>query len=1394
MDATIQGSYNKYHIIKVLGRGGMGEVLLARDEKDRPVAIKRPFASALADGLARFKLEAKATTLEHENIPKVYETGIQEDGLPFMAMEYVEGDTLEKLINSGKLQDLSFKLRIIEQVCAGLGYAHRNGVIHRDIKPANVIVQSSGIVKIIDFGIAKITDLEHTSELTQTSQIIGSLHYIAPERFKGEAADGRADVFSTGVMLYLLLTGKLPFVGGEATASYQIVNEAHTSLSLHIKDYPPALDAIMDQALAKDPEDRFATAEDFGDALHEVIEDLKKSRVFELFDDAERLTMESRYEPALELLDEAIKLDPANTQVRKLRRLVRENQERRRRAERAREYVVRADGFLAVENYTDALAQLKEAYRIDPTSQDLKDRIALVEDKKQRSDRSVAALAEAEAAQKRGDVTSALRIIERTLIDDSDNAKLLAARTAIANQLEREKQQAEVAEILDSARVELAARNYFGVEQLLGQAEAIDRSYPRIEELRREMVRTREQEERRQLLEEINRRVNDSLREGNYEQATDLLARAILKLPGETALHKRKIEVDTAARKFNSDQYVNHAIASAKDAFSSDPQRAFTILQDAIGQMPGDPRLIACEQALRKQEDAVREKQRLNQILRDAQGFLSAGQFDKAIDVLETYQLEHGNQAELEELLSLSKLELASQQRKILIDQTLAEARSIIEDGRLDDAVRLLEFVLKSPTIGGSGDGALSGLLENVRAQILAATRKREALLKKVVALRDRGELNEAIHLLTEYLATAKRTAETDELLSSLQAERERKQVTAKAIAAAELSTQQARFTSALESLQAVAGAYGESEELTRATQQVHKARSAHAQQVVSRAIEASRTAILARDIPGTLAALRTANEMLEFADAAKQADWKRIAQAATEAQKKGTGTIALDPLADIGEFAPSRKPLMLGLGLATCAVLGVIGYFLLRPKIDPNAGKDGSHVVEHPIQTDAHITVAVQPLGAFVSIDGGKTKQPTVNGSLTLKVAPGPVVLEVTKETYTPFSKTIQVAAGQEVPESIILTPEPKNPGFLEMKGNLPEFKVTVDGKPRGEFPNHGSFELKLEEGSHTVQYSNDDDTDTQTHQNVQIAAGKPTTDSFSLKSPLPPTGSLVVVTTRGASVMVDGAPAGTADPQTGEVRVPSLSVGEHSVAISLADHASANASVSIEKGHEKLLSKPLDKNAVTTGSLSIHTTTGAAVTLSGPGGYLSHPSLDGSGNATVQPLQPGNYKIEIAESGYQTHPEDIPITAGQPYRLSVELTHNTITERVVDKTPPPPPPPVDHTAEDKANIQAAINAFESAYQAAYKTKNLSQIPDAWLNKGRLADLFKNSADMAQIQETNCSGLKVIDSDNTATEHCTETAQLFKDIKNYPPQPVGVTLSFVKTGSTWKLISKTSP
>jgi eukaryotic-like serine/threonine-protein kinase len=1292
MDATSAGKIGKYQIIRVLGRGGMGEVILAQDEDlGRRVAIKRPFKSAMEEGLARFQVEARAATLRHPNIPAVYEMGV-EDGLPFIAMEFVEGEPLDKMIAAGRPTDLISKLSIIEQVCSALGHAHEKGIIHRDIKPANVIVQPDGVAKIIDFGIAKIQNLDQTSGLTQTSQIIGSLHYIAPERFKGEAIDGRADIFSAGVMLYLLLTGHLPFGGGEATASYKIVNEAHTSLGTHIHNYPPALDAIMDQALAKSPFDRYATAEDFADALHEVIEDLKKSRVFQLFDDAERLTTESRYAPALELLDEAIKLDPANTQVRKLRKFVREHQERLKRAERTREVIGQADQALAAGNFQDVINFLKDAQRLDPTLLELKERIQVVEEKKRRNEKSLSALSEAESVRGRGDVTGALRILDKALLEDAENVKLLAARGAIVRQAEAEAQQGKLFEIVENGRRELTALHFAEAEQLLREAEGIDSSHPRVDDLRRDLARAKEQEERRQLLEEIQKRVNDFLRADNYEQAVDLLNRAIDKLPAETMLHRLKMDVDAQARKFDAKRFVDGTISRARDLFATSPAEALSFIQNAIEEMPGEERLIACERSLRQQSDALRVEQLHADALRKAREMIDAKQFDKAIGILESFQVESGNQADVEHLLAFAREELVGRQRRSVVERCLAEARALLREERLEEAIRSLEAGIRA-----TNDASLSRLLEETREQQVAAARKLELLQKRVGLLRERGEIDEAVQLLQEHLAAIPKSPAIQEALTSLLAEREQRQVTVQAIATAREAAQRGDFAAGLQALQTVAQAYGDSVELNQEAHRLQAERTGFAQEVVGKSIDAARAALLRNEPEAALAALKGSAEWVEYADAKRQADWQRIAKSAKDDLRRTpsqASTAALDQLTPDAPLPLRRNNTLVWVVVAGCVVLAAGGGFAWwkTQKIKP--------------VNEAHIVITKAPPGALITVEGYPPVQADAKGEASIVVKPGEHKLVVSKDGFSPFPDDITVGAGDiyRDPAQLSQLPPPGKSGTLVVRGNVPKVKVFVDDVYKGMVSDGKG--IPLEVGTHNVRYSAPGFVDSP-KKPITIALNAEAADTFNLTAlpqPLPTVGNLMIQTNPGAHVSIDGGQhPGVADAN-GNYAIDGLSPGNHSISAALDGYVSVQGKqVTIAAGQNVTSNAQLaavtptvvyfkaDQTSIESGeyaNLSWQVNNAASLSIDGIGTVAS------TGNQAVKLDQTTTYKL-VANG-------------------NVNLQSLTVT--VHPKPPPPTTPvgsstpvkPVTTTLPDPDVLKIAVGTYKTVYvQASGKSTN---------------------------------------------------------------------------------------
>ena len=257
----------KYRIVDKLGRGGMGTVYRAVDETlDREVAIKvlNPDLSD-PDVLKRFRAEAVTLArLNHPGIATIYELHHQQEDL-LMVMEYVRGETFHDL--SDRLGPIAppQAAHLCMQVLDALGHAHRGGVVHRDLKPANVMITEGGAVKVMDFGIARVLGTEH---FTHGGYMMGTPAYMAPEQVLGREIDGRADLYSVGVVLYRLLTGRLPFNADTAISMVQMqISEPPTPMVTFRPDLPPWCSAIVERALAKSPADRFQSAEEFRGAL-----------------------------------------------------------------------------------------------------------------------------------------------------------------------------------------------------------------------------------------------------------------------------------------------------------------------------------------------------------------------------------------------------------------------------------------------------------------------------------------------------------------------------------------------------------------------------------------------------------------------------------------------------------------------------------------------------------------------------------------------------------------------------------------------------------------------------------------------------------------------------------------------------------------------------------------------------------------------------------------------------------------------------------------------------------------------------------------------------------------------------------------------------------------------
>ena len=406
----------KYEIVRRLGHGGMGTVYLARDpDLDRLLAIK-VLRDPLFDEelLQRFLREARAAAnLRHDNIITVYEVG-QHEHQPFMAMEYVDGTSLADVIRSRPSLTLGDKLSYIDQICSGLHYAHGEGLVHRDIKPANLMVDRHGVIRILDFGIARIQG----SGMTRDGAMIGTLNYMSPEQMLGRPVDYRSDIFAVGAVAYELLAYQQAFGGTlDDGLLHRLPHEDPPSLDELCPGLPSELVRIVMRALAKRPEDRFANLEEARVAVREIRRNLDP--------EIERTILAPRHRN----LPGAQSSAPGSSAER------RELLERR-----ARQIAVHRDAAQAAfarHDLDSAIAACEDALTLDPDDAKALQLLGEIQRAKQRRDqeskerhereRTVRQrIADADLRLSRGDVSAAAAALQQALAMDPQNPAALA--------------------------------------------------------------------------------------------------------------------------------------------------------------------------------------------------------------------------------------------------------------------------------------------------------------------------------------------------------------------------------------------------------------------------------------------------------------------------------------------------------------------------------------------------------------------------------------------------------------------------------------------------------------------------------------------------------------------------------------------------------------------------------------------------------------------------------------------------------------------------------------------------------------------------------------------------------------------------------------------------------
>ncbi len=435
-----------YDIIDVIGRGGMGTVFRATDPRiGRAVAIKVLTAAAEdPDLLLRFYREAKYTgSLHHQNIVTVYELGHQ-DGVPYLVMEYLEGVSLEAIIGSGRPMPIAEKLGIILQVCNGLTYAHKQGLVHRDIKPANIMILGDGTAKIVDFGIALLGG----SRLTRTGHVVGSLNYMSPEQLSGNVeVDVRTDVYSTGVVLFQMLTGVLPFDGGSTAATLRkIVQDPPPPLSKYLQECPDELEGIIEKALVKNREERYPSPEEFAVDLSRVHQQYVKKMLGETLQQAAEAMHRKDFVTARQQVLQVLRGAPHSSEATELLKQIKQGQEQLQREQQVLQWQMKAEEAFRKNQLEEALQCVEQGMRLDPEGAVFPGLRDAIVEAQARMGRYRESLKRAEAALKAGDLEAAKQSVEeaQAIFPDDPGARTLA--TQIIARLEQQLREQKAAE------------------------------------------------------------------------------------------------------------------------------------------------------------------------------------------------------------------------------------------------------------------------------------------------------------------------------------------------------------------------------------------------------------------------------------------------------------------------------------------------------------------------------------------------------------------------------------------------------------------------------------------------------------------------------------------------------------------------------------------------------------------------------------------------------------------------------------------------------------------------------------------------------------------------------------------------------------------------------------
>ncbi|MBI4909359.1 MAG: protein kinase [Acidobacteria bacterium] len=742
----------RYEIRAELGRGGFGRVYRAWDPTvGREVAIKRLTAGGDAELLQRFRNEAAAAgKLRHRNIIIIYDFG-EQDGEPYIVMELLDGADLQRVMQSQASLKLLQKLQILEQVAEGLDHAHRNGVVHRDVKPANMMLLPDFTVKLMDFGIALVTQAAG-ARLTKTGTVPGTLKYMAPEQFRGANNDPLSDIFSFGVTAYEFICGRHPFEGpAQPAIMYNILSADPEPLHQLNPQCPEGLSHAIQRCLHKDREARYPSLDELLFDVRPVLAELRQEHARGVLGEAQRLSAAGMLEAAQAVLREVLELDPANRSARELREQLQTEIRRRVVAPKIDGLLVEARQKLDARKFTEAIEAVESALRLDRSSRDALELISKARSGKQQADHAEALVEQARAALLGNDLTSAYQLASEAMHHDPhhpDGARLIervrenialrehdrrcsegiaAARAAFGGgafeeaiaQLVRLQaeypENREIPALLAEARAALAAKEREGrivaelevvqeliksrqFEQAVARLETADRAFPNTTAILDLLSFAREESKARKRQDTIDRLLREVAQleqASQFDKAVQMLERGLGYYPGDLLLERRLREVQSAREVWAREQQRGNAVAQANQMRAAGRHAEALELLRALG---GDPSLDALHSEIEREWQTKKRADTVRTFAEEIDRLIAGGDFAGAVKVASKAVALYPDES-LRQAAERAQQGLAARQqadaRTEALRAGMAEARALLASQKTVDAVVVCEGLLR---------------------------------------------------------------------------------------------------------------------------------------------------------------------------------------------------------------------------------------------------------------------------------------------------------------------------------------------------------------------------------------------------------------------------------------------------------------------------------------------------------------------------------------------------------------------------------------------------------------------------------------------------------------------------------------------------------------------------